>query len=181
MDSFLPECEFPSFPAARKVSFKVQSRDRDSHVAAGISVSPATPIFHTDLCKEEAGLCQLSAMPYSLIVSSIPISIPQLESEQLDVPSAAGVLASSNIGCERLDSAAIGCPLDSAGFIPVESLHVHVGNLSANNSGDVLLPGHRLCVSRHGSQRDDIVQQAEHGECAVAPISSKECVCCSQF
>ncbi|GMH12950.1 hypothetical protein Nepgr_014791 [Nepenthes gracilis] len=58
MDSLRPECEFLSLNATRKVSFKVQSGDRDSRVAAGIYVSPPTPVFHIDLCKEEAGLSQ---------------------------------------------------------------------------------------------------------------------------
>ncbi|GMH02029.1 hypothetical protein Nepgr_003868 [Nepenthes gracilis] len=153
MDSHLPEHEFLSLQAARKVSFKVKSGDRFPRVSAGISVSPATPVFQSDYCKEEVGSHHSvqHALPCSAIMSSVPITIPKLDSELNNVPSDEGVLASSNICCEGLDSDAIGCHLDSDGFIPAELLNVQFGNLSAKESEADLLPGASLCVPRQGN------------------------------
>ncbi|GMH18613.1 hypothetical protein Nepgr_020454 [Nepenthes gracilis] len=172
--SNLPERDFLSLQAARKVSFKVNSRDRDSRVYAGISVSPATLIFLSDYCKDVVGACHSvnHAMPCSSSVSSIPIPIPKLESEQNDVKSAKEVLASPNICCEGLNFDAIVCHLESTGFIPVKLIHVQDGNLDAKGSGAEILPGDRLCVTRQGSQLDDIGQHEVHGECVVAPMAS---------
>ncbi|GMH18618.1 hypothetical protein Nepgr_020459 [Nepenthes gracilis] len=143
-------------------------------VYAGISVSPATPIFLSDYCKEVVGECHSvnHVMPCSSSVSSVPIPIPKLESEQNDVKSAEEVLASPNICCEGLNSDAIGCHLESAGFILVELIHVQDDNLDAKESGAEMLPRDRLCVTKQGSQLDDIGQHEVHGECAVAPMAS---------
>ncbi|GMH12938.1 hypothetical protein Nepgr_014779 [Nepenthes gracilis] len=174
MDSNRPEREFLSLQAARKVSFKVNSGDRDSRVSAGISISPATPVFQSDYCKEEVGSRHSvnHAMPCSSMGSSIPIEILTFESEQIDAKSAEGVLASSNICCEGLNFDAIGCHLDSIAFILVELLHGQDGYLGAKESGTEVLPGNRLCVSRQGSQMDDIDQHEVHSECAVALMAS---------
>ncbi|GMH21324.1 hypothetical protein Nepgr_023166 [Nepenthes gracilis] len=178
MDSLLPEREFSSLQAARKVSFKVKSEDRFPRVSDGISVSPATPVFQSDYCKEDVGSHHSvqHAMPCSAIMSSVPITIPKLDSKLNDVKSDEGVLASSNICCEGLDSDAIGCHLVSDGFIPAELHNVQFGNASAKESEADLLPGASLCVPRQGSQMDANAQHEVHDECAVAlMVSTEEC------
>ncbi|GMH00865.1 hypothetical protein Nepgr_002704 [Nepenthes gracilis] len=111
-------------------------------------------------------------MPCSSLNSSISIAIPKLDSEQNGVQTAEGVLASSHMCCEGLNSNAIRCHLNTAGFIPVELTHVQDGKLDAKESGADLLPGDRLYVTRQGIQLDDIGQHEVHGECAGAPMDS---------
>ncbi|GMH02006.1 hypothetical protein Nepgr_003845 [Nepenthes gracilis] len=94
-------------------------------------------VFRSDYCKEDVGSRHSvnHAMPCSSMGSSIPIEILTFESEQIDVKS-----ASSSICCEGFNSDAIGCHLDSSGFIPVELLHVQDGYLGTQESGAEVLP-----------------------------------------
>ncbi|GMH03507.1 hypothetical protein Nepgr_005346 [Nepenthes gracilis] len=87
---------------------------------------------------------------YSLFASNFeePFSSSSVASTERAKKKTQKVLASSNICCEGLNSDAIGCHLDSTGFIPVELLHVQDGYLGAKESGAEVLPGNRLCVSR---------------------------------
>ncbi|GMH18498.1 hypothetical protein Nepgr_020339 [Nepenthes gracilis] len=84
MGSNLSESDFSSLQTARKVSFKANPEVRDSRVYAGISVSPATPVFQSDYCKGLVGACHFvnHEMPVSSLDSSVSIAIPKLDSEQ---------------------------------------------------------------------------------------------------
>ncbi|GMH14578.1 hypothetical protein Nepgr_016419 [Nepenthes gracilis] len=171
MGSNLPERDFLSLQTARKVSFKVNPKVRDSRVYAGISVSPATPIFQSDYYKGLVGEHHYvnHEMSISLLDSS-DSSIPKLYSEMNFMKTTEGVLPSSHMCCEGLNSDAIGCYRDSAGFVPVEL--VQDGDLDAKDSGADLLPEDRFCVNRQGIQLDAISQHDVHGEYAVAPSDS---------
>ncbi|GMH31736.1 hypothetical protein Nepgr_033580 [Nepenthes gracilis] len=134
MGSNLPERDFSSLQTTRKVSFKVNPEVRDSRVYAGISVSPATPVFQSDYCKGLVGVRH--SVNHEMSVSSLyssDSSIPKLYSEQNYMKTTEGVLASSHMCCEGLNSDVIGCHRDSAGFVPVEL--VQDGNLDAKDSG----------------------------------------------
>ncbi|GMH16892.1 hypothetical protein Nepgr_018733 [Nepenthes gracilis] len=115
-------------------------------------------------------------MPYSAIMSFVPITIQKLDSELNDVKSDEGVLASSNIYCVGLDSDTIGCHLVSDGFMPAELHNVQFGDVSTKESEADLLAEASLCVPRQGSQMDANAQHEVHGECAVAlMVSTDEC------